>query len=92
MCSRHQGNAMSYPTIMDIEKLLRKAQQAALPDPHDEREVMNAPLLRELHDALIALHRHAEAMAAELEWFDALEHETAAWAAFNYRAEFPRKP
>lgn len=36
----------------DRDALIRRLERAALPDPHDEREVMHAPLLREAAKAL----------------------------------------
>lgn len=54
-----------------MENLVRRLQQHALPDPHDEREVLHAPLLREAADRIRELeaeldlrtktaHRYAE--------------------------------
>ncbi len=80
---------------MDIDELVKRLDVASKwisgQDVSNKSPDIYLPM-RDAIDALLALHRHAEAMAAELEWFDALEHETAAWAAFNYRADFPRKP
>ena len=35
-----------------LDGLVRRLRQHALPDPHDEREVLHAPLLTEAADAL----------------------------------------
>ena len=38
-----------------VERRVRRLRQHALPDPHDEREVLHAPLLSEAADEIEAL-------------------------------------
>ena len=49
---------------MDIIERLR---QHALPDPHDEREVLHAPLLREAAEEIRNLRRDNEQLQYALE-------------------------
>lgn len=49
---------MSEPSELDA--LIRDLERAALPDPHDEREVLNAPLLRRAAEALARLRAPAQ--------------------------------
>lgn len=66
---------------MDIVERLRKH---ALPDPHDEREVLHAPLLREAAEEIERLRAalkkaNAQTERFEREWYlrgDALEEIT----------------
>ena len=46
-----------------LDALVRRLRQHALPDPHDEREVLHAPLLTEAADALEREKRRAD-------WFE----------------------
>lgn len=49
---------------MNID-IVRRLRQHALPDPHDDREVLHAPLLREAADEIEAL-RHSLRLDEEL--------------------------
>lgn len=48
---RHEGD----PMTADVEKMVARLRWHALSDPHDEREVTHAPLLREAADLLESL-------------------------------------
>lgn len=45
--------------------LIERLREWALPDPHDEREVIGAPLLRRAADALESLEQQVAALVAE---------------------------
>ncbi len=44
--------------------LIARLREWALPDPHDEREVMNAPLLRRAADAIESLEQQVAALTS----------------------------
>ena len=48
------------------EKLIRRLRQHALPDPHDEREVLHAPLLVEAANALEELEKEIEELTHDV--------------------------
>jgi hypothetical protein len=47
--------------------LIKRLREWALPDPHDEREVIGAPLLRRAADALESLEQQVAALTEELQ-------------------------
>ena len=57
-----------------LAQLIKRLRQYAMPDPHDEREVMHAPLLREAADAIFALSTRSCSECAE---FKRLQAELA---------------
>lgn len=67
----NEATETSKPAVVAgrIDGLVRRLRQHALPDPHDEREVLHAPLLGEAADelerlwaAMVTAHRDFEAM------------------------------
>lgn len=59
----------------NYEELIERARKQAMPDPNDEREVMHAPLLRELADAIDTLVKERDELLAKV---DGLERELTA--------------
>ena len=53
-------------TREDAERVSRRLEQYALPDPHDERDVPNAPLLRNAAAMIRELYERAVKVEADL--------------------------
>ncbi len=65
--------------------LIARLREWALPDPHDEREVMNAPLLRRAADALEALEQQVAALTDELNNIKKEAEMNQKWAFLEWR-------
>ena len=67
--------------------LIERLRQHALPDPHDEREVLHAPLLRDAADEIERLRAHRDellgaAQAVVDRW------DSVLWARLPHTGEF----